>query len=313
MGNIRILLLAIFLLLISDAGLGQGLIKRDNKARIEHARNNKKKRRPGQHPQMIPGLVTKAIPDSIGTAAKDTIETAMQEPARQTMQDLQKQSEFLNEIVERIISNMIYVEGGEFLMGAPDGPDLAKPVHMEAVKSFNIGKYEVTQKEWDAIMGYVSSNVKGDDMPIVNISWDECQAFIQKLNQMSRLNFRLPTEAEWEFAARGGNQSRGYIYSGSDDIATAAWYVDNSDAHIHEVGTKSPNELGIFDMTGNVWEWTSDHFSANYSSPRNSSGYVYRGGSWDSSPSYCRVSARNFDDSSYRRDFIGFRLVLPIK
>lgn len=159
----------------------------------------------------------------------------------------------------------------------------------------------------------------GDDYPAYYISWNDVQAFITKLNAMSGQNFRMPTEAEWEFAAKGGNQSHGYIYSGSDTADDVAWYKGNSGGKTHPVGTKQPNELGIYDMTGNVSEWCSD-FHAPYTDadatdptgPSTASGHVIRGGNWDFVNSNCRAVSRNSIDPTFRFDYIGFRLALNI-
>lgn len=220
-------------------------------------------------------------------------------------------TEPLDPIIQELIDNMIYVEGGTYSMGADDSNayDDEKPVHIEAVESFHIGKYEVTQKEWRIVMKSNPSKFKGNDLPVENISWNECQEFIQKLNNMTGKNFRLPSEAEWEYAARGGNLSNGYRHSGGNELDKVAWHHYNSGKKTHIVGTKAANELGLYDMSGNVWEWTSSNMSSDYSMPRNSSLLVDRGGSWNSNERSCRVSNRSCIDRSYRDSSIGFRLV----
>ena len=165
---------------------------------------------------------------------------------------------------------MVEVRGGTFRMGATseqgsDACDWEKPVHSVTLSGYNIGKTEVTQELWQAVMGSNPSRFKGDNMPVECVSWDDCQEFIRKLNSLTSQNFRLPTEAEWEFACRGGNNSRGYKYSGSNYIDNVAWYDGNSGDKTHPVATKSPNELGIYDMSGNVWEWCND-WGGGYSS-----------------------------------------------
>ncbi|HPN37220.1 MAG TPA: formylglycine-generating enzyme family protein, partial [Melioribacteraceae bacterium] len=144
---------------------------------------------------------------------------------------------------------MITVQGGTFMMGKAG---TATPVHSVTLNTFRISKYEITQKLWNAVMETNPSEFKGDSLPVDNVSWIDIQQFISKLNQITGKNYRLPTEAEWEYAARGGNQSLGYKYAGSDDMNTVAWYDRNSGKTTHPVGLKAPNELGIYDMSGNV-------------------------------------------------------------
>ena len=217
---------------------------------------------------------------------------------------------------------MVYVEGGTFTMGATSelGSDALyeeKPAHSVTLDGYYIGKYEVTQKLWKAVMGSNPSDFKGDNLPVENVSWDDVQEFLRKLNAMTGKRYRLPTEAEWEFAARGGNNSRGYKYSGSNSLGSVAWYYDNSGDRTHAVGTKSPNELGIYDMSGNVLEWCQDWYGSYSSSsqrnpqgPNSGSSRVIRGGSWDDSAGRCRVSYRYYGTPDDRRDILGFRLAL---
>jgi formylglycine-generating enzyme required for sulfatase activity len=213
---------------------------------------------------------------------------------------------------------MVYVKGGTFQMGSNDGDSDEKPVHTVTVSDFYIGKYEVTQKQWREIMGNNPSNFKNcDNCPVEKVSWNDVQEFIKKLNQKTGKNYRLPTEAEWEYAARGGSQSRGYKYAGSNNIGEVAWYDGNSSSKTHAVGGKKPNELGIYDMSGNVYEWCSDWY-VNYSagSQRNpqgpTSGFdrVLRGGSWSGLAGFCRVSNRSICDPDDRYSFSGFRLAV---
>ena len=215
---------------------------------------------------------------------------------------------------------MVYVAGGTFTMGATaeqgsDAYDDEKPTHSVTLSDFYIGKYEVTQAQWKAVMGSNPSYFKGDNLPVENVSWNDIQEFIKKLNAQTGKRFRLPTEAEWEYAARGGNRSKGYKYSGSNSIGDVAWYYDNSSSKTHPVGQKTPNELGIYDMTGNVWEWCQD-WKGSYSSssqtnptgPSSGSYRVLRGGSWSDIARDCRVSYRGYDIPDYRNSNSGFRL-----
>ena len=217
---------------------------------------------------------------------------------------------------------MVKVEAGSFNMGAtpemqnPDEDE--KPVHrVTLTNNYYIGKYEVTQALWKIVMGSNPSNSKGDNLPVENVSWNNCQKFISKLNKLTGKSFCLPTEAEWEFAARGGKKSRGYQYSGSNTLGDVAWYEGNSGSKTHAVGTKQPNELGAFDMTGNVWEWCQDWHGRYSSSPQTNptgavsgSCRVYRGGSLCYPAGYCRCSCRFDGTPDFRNGDLGLRLVL---
>ena len=192
-----------------------------------------------------------------------------------------------------------------------------KPTHNVTLSSYYICKYEVTQALWRAVMGSNPSNFKGDNLPVECVTWNACQTFINRLNSYTGRNFRLPTEAEWEFAARGGNYSRRYKYSGSNYIGDVAWYTDNSGSRTHPVGTKQANELGLYDMSGNVWEWCSDWYdsysSYSQSNPTGSnsgSDRVHRGGGWDCHAELCRSSRRNYYSPRGPRFDLGLRLVL---
>ena len=217
---------------------------------------------------------------------------------------------------------MMYVKGGTFTMGATseqgsEAESDEKPTHRVTLSSFYIGKYEVTQALWKAVMGSNPSNMQGDNLPVETVSWDDCQTFIRKLNALTGKNFRLPTEAEWEFAARGGNNSRGYKYAGSNNIGDVGWCLGNSGKKTHVVGTKSPNELGLYDMSGNVYEWCQDWYG-NYSSTSQtnlagagSGSYrVLRGGGWYYVAGCCRSSNRNCSAPVTRDYNYGLRLVL---
>ena len=192
-----------------------------------------------------------------------------------------------------------------------------KPVHSVTLSGYYIGKTEVTQALWKAVMGSNPSSFKGDNLPVGLVSWNDCQEFIRKLNALTGHNFRLPTEAEWEFACRGGNNSRGYKYSGSNYIDNVAWYWDNSGKKTHPVATKLPNELGIYDMSGNVMEWCSDWYGkyssgaqTNPKGPYDGSHRVRRGGSLGSDAMACRSSLRYACDPSASNFGLGLRLAL---
>ena len=219
--------------------------------------------------------------------------------------------------------DMVRVEAGTFTMGAtpemknPEGDE--KPTHrVTLTNDYYIGKYEVTQALWKAVMGNNPSILKGDKLPVEYVSWDDCQEFISKLNRITGKTFRLPTEAEWEYAARGGNKSRGYQYSGSSNIRKVAWFWDNrGNKPHHAVGTKQANELGIYDMSGNVLEWCQDWYGAYSSSSQvnptganSESDRVLRGGSWGSDARFCRSSFRGNGAPGSRNGYLGLRLVL---
>ena len=196
-----------------------------------------------------------------------------------------------------------------------------KPAHRVTLNSFSIGQTEVTQELWEAVMGSNPSKFKGAKLPVEQVSWNDCQEFIKKLNALTGQHFRLPTEAEWEYAARGGSKSQGYKYSGSNNLGDVAWYDDddNSGDKTHDVATKQPNELGLYDMSGNVYEWCLDWYgsyssssSSNPTGPGPASGFgrVYRGGSWFSYAGRCRVANRNGGYAGNRSDLFGLRLAL---
>ena len=225
-------------------------------------------------------------------------------------------------VKDGISIDMVRVEAGTFTMGATpemeDPWDDEKPAHQVTLTNdYYIGKYEVTQALWKAVMGKKPSKFKGDNLPVEQVSWNDCQEFISQLNRITGKTFRLPTEAEWEYAARGGKKSRGNQYSGSNNLSDVAWYLDNSGEKTHAVGTKQPNELGIYDMSGNVYEWCQD-WKGSYSSSsqvnptgaNSGSTRVFRGGSRSSFARGCRSSCRDIYTPAYIYDYIGLRLVL---
>ena len=228
--------------------------------------------------------------------------------------------------VNGVTFKMLPVEGGTFTMGATaeqggNAESDGQPTHSVTLSSFYMGETEVTQALWQAVMGSNPSNFKGNNLPVETVSWKDCQTFINKLNQLlagqlGGKRFALPTEAEWEYAARGGKKSRGYKYSGSNTLDNVAWYTSTTnDSGTKPVGTKTPNELGLYDMSGNVWEWCSDWYgsygSGAQTNPTGSTSGSYRvgrGGSWINSAGLCRVSVRYYDSPDGRGRILGLRL-----
>ena len=211
--------------------------------------------------------------------------------------------------------NLLYVQGGVYDMG---NTEIDKK--RVTVKGFYMGETEVTQALWKEVMGSNPSHFKGDNLPVESVSWNDCQEFIQKLNAKTGKKFRLPTEAEWEFAARGGLKTKGYEYAGSNTLDDVAWYYNNCgsltqsrETRTHSVKSKHANELGLYDMTGNVWEWCSDSFqykekTANIDAGNTSK--VVKGGSWFNTEQSCKVSFHyNYDPNSHNNT-LGIRLVM---
>ena len=225
-------------------------------------------------------------------------------------------------IIQKAIDDMVFVEGGTFTMGATeqdgDAYRVEKPAHQVTLSDYYISKYKVTQALWLAVMGSNPSYFKGDlNRPVEQVSWNDCHKFIKTLNKLTGKRFRLPTEAEWEYAARGGNRSRGYKYSGSNDLGDVAWYIDNSGDTTHPVGQKSPNELGLYDMSGDVYEWCQDWYGSynsesqtNPTGPSSGSSRVARGGCFGYGAQHCRVSYRLGDVPACRDCASGLRLAL---
>ena len=230
--------------------------------------------------------------------------------------------------VNGVSFTMVAVEGGTFWMGAADDDSEAdsdeRPRHQVTLSSFAIGQTEVTQALWQAVMGSNPSEFQDDQRPVESVSWDDCQEFIIRLNALTGRTFRLPTEAEWEYAARGGKYSHGYKYAGSDDIDEVAWYDDNAyyidDRGTRPVAQKKTNELGVYDMSGNVWEWCHDSYNGSYYSDspslnpcNNSTSASYRvrrGGGWFYDTRSCRVSNRDYWRPVSGFNYIGLRLAL---
>jgi len=220
--------------------------------------------------------------------------------------------------------DMIWVKGSAlFSMGCTreqgaDCNDDERPAHNVTLSDFQVSKFPVTQKLWEKVMGSNPSRFIGENLPVESVSWNEVQEFIKKLNAITGKKYRLLTEAEWEYAARGGAITKSQKYAGSDNLNATAWYGENSGQKTHPVGTKQPNELGIYDMSGNVWEWVQDWkgsysasgSKANPSGPASGTNRVYRGGSWQDNALYCRVSRRHGAMPDARSAAVGFRLAL---
>lgn len=230
------------------------------------------------------------------------------------------QSEIKNRVftVNGVSFKMIFVEGGTFSMGSSSGDSDEQPVHSVTLSGYYIGETEVTQELWQAVMGSNPSAFTGNRRPVERVSWHDCQEFIEKLNALTGENFRLPTEAEWEYAACGGNKSKNYAYPGSDNVGDVAWYSGNSNSTTHEVKGKLPNELGLYDMGGNVWEWCSDWYGrysagavTNPQGPTSGSARIYRGGCWFYDADLCRCAYRDRSTPTGAGNTLGLRLALP--
>lgn len=220
------------------------------------------------------------------------------------------------------IEDMVFVKGGCFEMGDTfgDADRAERPAHIVCVSDFYMGRYEVTQRLWADVMGSNPSRFKGcDDCPVERVSWYDAQSFLEKLGSKDGRKYRLPTEAEWEYAARSGGKKEKYAGISSDNaLGRYAWYYSNSESKTHPVGMKKPNGLGLYDMTGNVWEWTMDCYDDNYykSSPKdNPQGAlkgpyrVLRGGSWSNYRWYTRASIRDGFNPNVRFSYYGLRFV----
>ena len=233
--------------------------------------------------------------------------------------------QFIAGYKQQILDQMIKIDGGEYMMGSdsPSARGIEKPAHKVILDDFYLGKFEMTQDIYSKVMGTNASYFSCESCPVDTTSWLEIDRFIKRLNQLTGKTFRLPTEAEWEFAARGGNKSRGYKYSGSNDINDVAWYSKNSGFKTHDVGTKQPNELGLYDMTGNVSEWCADAAHTQYysispvnnpfsetSSDRSYNMRNVRGGSFEYDDNESYVYSRDGSSHNAKVTGMGFRLAM---
>ena len=263
------------------------------------------------------------------SVAGKTIEKAeqlqMEEAKRQAA--AQERAATLKDLMPSLLENlkqqMVTVQGGTFTMGCTEEQsscdDDEMPVRQVQVKNFKISKYEVTQELWEAVMGKNPSKFRNcPRCPVENVGWDATKLFLKKLNALTGEHYRLPTDAEWEYAARGGQKSQAHLYVGSDDLDSVAWYDKNSGNRVHRIGQKQPNGLGLYDMSGNVWEWVEDCWNKKFPGPqadgsawksRNCARHMLRGGAWTSYPRYLRSSNRYWNLSAFLRDDVGFRLV----
>jgi|GEM_PF-2168399 len=235
-------------------------------------------------------------------------------------------------VIAKLINDMVLVRGGTFTMGATDGGgyENERPTHEVEVSTFYICKYEVSQELWQYVMGRSANNSTEIDpeLPVNNVSWNDAQEFVKKLNLLTKSKFRLPYEAEWEFAARGGRKEAksgsgeqfAGGYSGSATLGDYAWYIDNADGHLHKSGLKKPNQLGLYDMSGNVCELCLDWWTKKYDSgkavdpqgPEDGDYKIYRGGSYVRPSWQCRLASRFGTGPDNRRDELGLRLVMEV-
>ena len=240
----------------------------------------------------------------------------------ETQERTTRLKELLPSLLENLKQQMVTVQGGTFTMGCTEEQgscdDDEKPVRQVQVNSFRISKYQVTQDLWAAVMGKNPSKFRNcPRCPVENVGWDDTKTFLKKLNALTGERYRLPTDAEWEYAARGGQKSQAHLYVGSDDLDSVSWYDKNSGNRVHQVGQKQPNGLGLYDMSGNVWEWVEDCWNKKYPGPpadgsawksRDCARHMLRGGAWTSYPRYLRASNRYWNLSAFLRDDVGFRL-----
>ena len=305
------LILLLLCCLCSLGAVAQGVVTRQKPRQTTTQPTTPSKPRQNTQQRQKPRQQTQARPQNSGTAS-----------GRATSATVTRSGDNMVLSVGGVSYTMVYVQGGTFTMGATseqgsDAESVENPTHSVTLSSYYMGETEVTQDLWQAVMGSNPSYFKGSNLPVEQVSWEDCQTFVDRLNSLTGQQFHLPTEAQWEYAARGGTKSRGYKYSGSNDIGSVAWYGNNSSLKTHPVKAKQPNELGLYDMSGNVYEWCSDwdrsYSSSSQTNPTGaSSGFrrVCRGGSWFNGAGNCRVSSRDSNTPSVPGSNRGLRLAL---
>ena len=258
----------------------------------------------------------------ISLLKESIVDNGISENNNQHIEDINEttDNDRVAKLLEKLNDDMVYIEAVEFTMGATkeqkgEANSDEKPAHPVVLNCFYLCKYEVTQELWETVMGDNPSHFKGKNLPVENVSWDDCLKFIMKLNELTGKKYRLPTEAEWEYAARGGSNSMHYKYSGGNSLEYVSWYFHNSMDKTHTVGMMKPNELGLYDMSGNVWEWCQDWYgsygkkTAYYpTGPIKAYNKVFRGGGYDNGETYCRCSYRNGTAPQNKFKNLGLRL-----
>ena len=295
--------------------------------------------RPGPPPTRVPSEPTPVMPTGTSTPGAEPVPVVAAEPQedqpvkaaevepQRAVSEPPSPLAGQNLVVADLGMTLVYIEPGSFQMGSNSGDNDEKPVHTVRIsRAFWMSQCEVTQAQYQAVTGSDPSSFKGSDLPVENVSWDDAVAFCRRLTdrerQAGRLPaghvYRLPTEAEWEYAVRGGSKNGGFEYAGSNSLDEVAWNSSNSGSRTHPVGQKKANELGLYDMSGNVWEWCRDAYDASYyatspasdpTGPASSGLRVLRGGSWVINPGYCRVTLRGWGSPGYRSRYYGFRVV----
>jgi len=282
-------------------------------------------KRPEERPDLIPFNNDKAQKEIQSGGSHSPFSASSDdtyaEPSNKLMEELNAGKDRIFKVKD-IPFKMVYVEGGTFEMGCRyrffgEASEDESPVHQVKLSDFYLAETPVTQALWKAVMGNNPSKFKGDNRPVESVNWGNCQQFIQKLNQLSGMNFRLPTEAEWEYAARGGKHYSKYKYAGSDNISDVVWCYEASSGMTYPVKTKQPNALSLYDMNGNVWQWCEDWYGrysdssqSNPKGPSSGSARVIRGGIWKNIASECRVTNRGSNAPVNSGNRLGFRLAL---